>query len=92
MGRRGFAWISNERAGVGALLQMLYLQNLLNPSPTGQDDYVADSQTLTEVWMSTVEIQLFLRSERKRCMQWTLKLEFSLIFRDTLDVQDEALS
>ena len=70
---------------------MLYLQNLLNPSPTGQDDYVADSQTLTEVWMSTVEIKLFLRSERKRCMQWALRLEFSLIVRDTLAFQDEAL-
>ena len=54
----------------------LYLQNLLNPISTGHDGQVADSQTPTEVWMSPVEIKLFLRSERKRCMQWTLRLKF----------------
>lgn len=44
---------------------MPYLQNLLDPSPTGHDGQVADSQALPEVWMSAVEMKLFLRSERK---------------------------
>lgn len=57
--------VRRERAGGEGFVVMPYLQNLLDPSPTGHDGQVADSQALPEVWMSAVEMKLFLRSERK---------------------------
>ena len=44
----------------------VHVKKLSDPGWTRRDDYITNVETLPEVWMSSVEVELFLWTERER--------------------------